>query len=232
MTIAGLQKTTLIDYPGKVSCTVFFTGCNFACPYCHNPDLVAGRLPDGVGLTLQALLTFLGPRRGFLDGVVISGGEPTLSPELMDVCRAIKALGFAIKIDTNGSRPAVLAALLSAGLVDYVAMDLKTLPEQYAPHISPRPCAAAIEETIGLMRASGLAYEFRTTCVDPFVDPTRIAAMARRIQGAPLYALQRLQPANVLAPEFFQPRLQPFSPTEMAALQAAAAPFVQRCIVR
>ena len=232
MTIAGLQKTTLIDYPGKVSCTIFFTGCNFTCPYCHNPDLAAGRLPDGVGLTVEALLAFLAPRRKFLDAVVISGGEPTLAPELADVCRAVKALGFAIKIDTNGSRPAVLAALLCAGLVDYVAMDLKTLPEQYAPHLSRRPCAAALEETIGLLRRSGLAHEFRTTCVAPFVDRTRIAAMAQRIQGAPLYALQRLQSAQVLAPDFFGSRLQAFSSAEMAAFQAAAAPFVQRCIVR
>ncbi|MEE4609146.1 MAG: anaerobic ribonucleoside-triphosphate reductase activating protein [Desulfobacteraceae bacterium] len=232
MPIAGLQKTSLIDYPGLVSCVIFLTGCNFACPYCHNPELARGHLPAGGAMALDALAAFLEERRGFLDAVVITGGEPTLSAELTDIGRAIKSLGYRLKLDTNGSRPKVLAHLLEAGLVDYLAMDLKTLPEEYAPHLSPRPCAQALTESIGIIRNSGLPHEFRTTCVRPFVDIDRIAAMARCIAGAPLYALQALQTESLLNPDFFQTPPAPFTSSEMAQLQAAAAPYVQRCILR
>jgi pyruvate formate lyase activating enzyme len=232
MSIAGLQKTSLIDYPGLVSCVVFLTGCNFACPYCHNPDLARGDLPAGGAMALDDFVAFLEQRRGFLDAVVITGGEPTLSGDLVEICRAIKSLGFLLKLDTNGSRPQVVARLLEAGLVDYLAMDLKTLPEEYAPHLSPRPCAEALTDSIRIIQASGLAHEFRTTCVRPFVDQDRIAAMARRISGAPLYALQALQTESLLNPDFFQPLPAPFSPSEMEQLRAAAAPYVQRCILR
>jgi len=215
-----------------VSCVIFLTGCNFTCPYCHNPELARGRRPAGGAMPLDDLVAFLEARRGFLDGVVVTGGEPTLSPDLADIGRAIKALGFRLKLDTNGSRPKVLAGLLDAGLVDYLAMDLKTLPEEYAPHLSPRPCAAELTESIRIIRASGLPHEFRTTCVRPFVDERRIAAMARCIAGAPLYALQALQTESLLNPNFFQSTPGAFSPSEMEALCAAAAPHVQRCILR
>lgn len=232
MPIAGLQKTTLIDYPGKVACTVFFSGCNFICPYCHNPDLAAGRLPAGGGFRIDALLSFLEERRGFLDAVVFSGGEPTLAPELMDLCREIKGLGFSIKLDTNGSRPSMLSRLIEKGLIDYTAMDLKTLPDRYHPHISPQPCAPVIEASIRFLGQSGAAHEFRTTCALPFVDGPLVAAMGRHIQGAPLWALQSLQTATMLNPGFSETPLTPLSPSEMAALQAIAAPFVERCILR
>lgn len=232
MPIAGLQKTSLIDYPGLVSCVIFLTGCNFTCPYCHNPELARGHLPACGAMGLDALAAFLEERRGFLDAVVITGGEPTLSAELAEIGRTIKSLGYLLKLDTNGSRPKVLAHLLEAGLVDYLAMDLKTLPGEYAPHLSPRPCAGALGESIGIIRTSGLPHEFRTTCVRPFVDLHRIAAMARCIAGAPLYALQALQTANILNPDFFRAPPVAFTPSEMAQLQSAAAPYVQRCILR
>jgi pyruvate formate lyase activating enzyme len=232
MSIAGLQKTSLIDYPGLVSCVLFLTGCNFTCPYCHNPELARGRLPAGGAMPLADLVAFLEERRGFLDAVVITGGEPTLSADLVDLCRAIKSLGYRLKLDTNGSRPQVLARLLETGLVDYLAMDLKSLPEAYAPHLSPRPCARALTDSIRIIRTSGLPHEFRTTCVRPFVDLDRIAAMARCIAGAPLYALQALQTESLLNPDFFAASPGPFSPSEMAQLRTLAAPYVQRCILR
>jgi pyruvate formate lyase activating enzyme len=232
MTIAGLQKTSLIDYPGLVSCVIFLTGCNFACPYCHNPELARGRLPAGGGMALADLAAFLQARQGFLDAVVITGGEPTLSADLVDISRAIKSMGYRLKLDTNGSRPGVLARLLDAGLVDYLAMDLKTLPEEYAPHLSPRPCAQALIDSIRIIQTSGLPHEFRTTCVRPFVDVERIAAMARCITDAPLYALQALQTESLLNPDFFPAPPEPFSSSEMAQLRSAAAPYVQCCILR
>ncbi|MBR9981399.1 MAG: anaerobic ribonucleoside-triphosphate reductase activating protein, partial [Desulfatitalea sp.] len=129
MILAGLQKNSLIDFPGRVSCVAFVTGCNFACPYCHNPMLARGAYPQRI--TVPQLLDFLLPRRKLIDGVVISGGEPTLHPGLPDLCRAIRNAGMAVKLDTNGSRPAVLDRLIHLGLVDFVAMDIKTAPASY-----------------------------------------------------------------------------------------------------
>jgi len=183
-------------------------------------------------MALDDFVAFLRQRRGLLDAVVITGGEPTLSADLVDIGQAIKSLGYRLKLDTNGSRPQVLARLLEAGLVDYLAMDLKTLPEAYAPHLSPRPCAEALTDSIRIIRTSGLPHEFRTTCVRPFINLDRIAAMARCIAGAPLYALQALRTESLLNPDFFKVPPAPFSPSEMEQLRTAAAPYVQRCIVR
>ena len=232
MHIAGIQKISLIDYPGMLSAVLFFTGCNFHCPYCHNPDLARGRLPADGGFSRERVLTFLRQRAGFLDAVVISGGEPTLTPDLDSLCSAVKDLGYLVKLDTNGSRPAVLERLLAAGLIDYVAMDLKTPPESYPPHISAAPCAAALDRSIALLRGARVGYEIRTTCTPFFVDAARIADMARRVAGAPLYALQAFESGTILNPAFFDGGPPPFGPEEMAALQAAAAPYVARCIVR
>ena len=174
--IAGLQKMTLLDYPGKVACTVFLQGCNFACPFCHNSQL----LPfDGEPfMTEEALLSFLEKRRGILDGVCITGGEPTLYPGLEALLRQIKALGYCVKLDTNGSRPAVLKALVEEGLVDYVAMDIKNGPDRYAetagmsPSLLPR-----IEESMVFLMAGAVDYEFRTTVVAEFHDEISVAGM-------------------------------------------------------
>ena len=127
--ISGLQKMTLLDYPGKVACTVFLQGCNFRCPFCHNSDLLP-RSGEPL-MTEDAFLQFLKKRQGLLDGVCVSGGEPTLQPGLEALLRQIKALGFAVKLDTNGSRPDVLKTLVSEKLVDYVAMDAKNGPDAY-----------------------------------------------------------------------------------------------------
>ena len=127
--IAGLQKMTLLDYPGKVACTVFLQGCNFRCPFCHNSDLLGKDGPEPI--SEETLLTFLKKRVGLLDGVCITGGEPTLQPGLKALIEKIKELGFLVKLDTNGTRPDVMKELVQAGLVDYVAMDVKNSPEHY-----------------------------------------------------------------------------------------------------
>ena len=127
MRIGGLQKNSLIDYPGKISSVIFLSGCNFDCPFCHNPDLVRGCLSYTADLCSPDVCQFLKQRRGFLDGVVISGGEPTLDENLMDFCESIKQLGYPIKLDTNGSRPRILKQLIDDGLIDYIAMDLKQI---------------------------------------------------------------------------------------------------------
>lgn len=182
MRIVGLQKMTLLDYPGKVACTVFLGGCNFRCPFCHNGGLLDGEAPEV--MTQAELLTFLKSRRGLLDGVCITGGEPTLSPQLPQLLTEIKALGFDVKLDTNGSRPKVLKQLVEAGVVDYVAMDVKNCPDRYAATVG-LSCAPldALEESLRFLMEGNVSYELRTTVVREFHDEDAILAMGKWLYG-------------------------------------------------
>lgn len=165
--IAGLQKMTLLDFPGKVACTVFLQGCNFRCPFCHNSSLLGAG--EDTPISPEELLTFLKKRQGLLDGVCITGGEPTLSPELRPLLQEIKALGFAVKLDTNGSRPEILKELVNDGLVDYVAMDIKNCPDRYRETTGcDRLDLSKIEESMVFLMEGDLDYEFRTTVVQEF----------------------------------------------------------------
>ena len=167
MNIAGLQKMTLLDFPGKVACTVFLQGCNFRCPFCHNGEILDGSADPF--LTADELLEFLSKRKGLLDGVCITGGEPTLQPDLPELLDAIKALGFAVKLDTNGNRPDVLQSLLSKGLVDYVAMDIKNSPQLYGQTVGiPNFSVDKISQSVQILMTGATAYEFRTTVVSEY----------------------------------------------------------------
>jgi pyruvate formate lyase activating enzyme len=232
MVIGGIQKHSLIDYPGKVGCVVFLAGCNLDCPYCHNPQLTGepGSGPDRIAP--EDALAFLAQRRGFLDGVVISGGEPTLHPGLPDFCARIKSLGYPVKLDTNGSRPQMLRRLIRAGLVDYLAMDIKTEPERYEGGIASRFDCSALLASLQLILESGLDYEFRTTCAKPLVTPGAIESIARRIQGCRRYCLQAFRENVILHPEFFGGADPACSVEEMAHLRRIAEPWVQTCMVR
>jgi pyruvate formate lyase activating enzyme len=227
--LSGLQKTSLIDYPGKVSCVAFFAGCNLCCPYCHNPELARGRSPGHIGL--KEFVEFLTPRCGLIEGVVLSGGEPTLSPDLEDVCSAVHQVGLPVKLDTNGTRPHILERLIERGMVDYIAMDLKTVPSRYAPFLAAEDVGALLTQSIRLIMQGNVDYEFRTTCVRPFVDEEMIAGMAGAIQDARLYVLQAFKPRVLLRPAFFS--ADPgFSRQEMERLSDLAAPWVQKCLLR
>ena len=176
MKIVGIQKLTLLDYPGKVACTVFLNGCNFRCPYCHNAEL----LGDGEEvMTVAGLLAFLRKRQGILEGVCITGGEPTLHPELPALLGEVRALGYAVKLDTNGYRPEILEAVLSQGLVDYVAMDLKNGPEGYAETVGLAQVELAkIRQSIRLLMDSPVDFELRTTVANPLHSGETITSMA------------------------------------------------------
>lgn len=230
MDAAGLQKNSLIDFPGKVGCVVFLSGCNFACPYCHNPQLARGEYPDRI--TFDRLLDFVTERRGFLDGVVITGGEPTLQTDLPDWCRTFRQNGLSVKLDTNGSRPDTLAALIRDKAVDYIAMDIKTAPADYGPPLCPSADAPGITRSIELIMNSGMPYEFRTTCVKPFIDQFKIGDIGRAIQNARQWTLQTFRSDTLLKPDFFDRTDPGFSPEAMAGLQQVAAGWVQKCIVR
>ena len=232
MPIGGLLKNSLIDYPGKVSCVLFLAGCNFNCPYCHNPDLVLNHNGDSLSAVSEQMDRFLASRRDFLDGVVISGGEPTLQPQLTGLCQRIKAHGYSVKLDTNGSRPAVIRRLIDDGLVDYVAMDIKTDPFAYWPRIQKTYKPDRILDSIRIIMDSAPAYEFRTTCVKPFVDLAVIETIGQLIRGADHYVLQRFRDTIVLCPEFFHNSPPALTDDEMLQLQKAALPYVKRCSIR
>lgn len=192
MTFDGLQKMTLLDFPGKIACTLFTHGCNFRCPFCHNPGLVVE------GATAQYaeedILSFLKTRQGLLDGVCITGGEPTLQKGLSSFIKRVRALGFAVKLDTNGALPDVLQALLDDGLLDYVAMDIKSSPKRYAeavgiPHFDITP----VQKSVALLEQSGVAHEFRTTVVKELHDEQAIQDIGDWLAGNAKYFLQQFQ---------------------------------------
>lgn len=214
MKICGLQKLTLLDFPGRMACTVFLNGCNFRCPYCHNSELLENAVEPV--MTEEALLTFLRKRQGILEGVCVTGGEPTLHPELPDFLRRIKALGYRIKLDTNGYRPAVMQNLIREGLVDYVAMDIKNSPDQYGPTVGlAHPDLEKIEESIRILLSGEVEYEFRTTLVRPLHSAESVAAMGRW-----LWEVGR----GRKAPRLF---LQPFVDRDTVPLAGLAAPNTQ-----
>lgn len=189
MNIAGLEKCSCVDYPGRLAAVVFTAGCNWNCFYCHNRPLLN---PQGGASRLapETVLDWLARRRGFLDAVVISGGEPTLQAGLDEFIRAVRALGFAVKLDTNGTRPAVLRALLEEHLLDFVAMDIKAPLEKYEAVCGVPVDPRALDESIELLLAGEVDYEFRTTVI-PQLTADDVRAIAARIRGAKRYVLQQ-----------------------------------------
>lgn len=190
MKIHGLQKMTLLDFPGRVACTVFLGGCDFRCPFCHNFELI-----DGTAQPVMddaELLSFLEKRKGLLDGVAFTGGEPCLHKDLPELMKKIRDMGFGVKLDTNGFHPELLRQILDAGLVDYVAMDVKNSPEKYAATCGlDKIDLAPIRESIALLMRSGMDYEFRTTVVDEFHEEADFEKIGEMIRGARRYFLQQ-----------------------------------------
>lgn len=228
--IGGFQKNSFIDYPGKISCVIFLTGCNFTCPYCHNPELARGETPESH--TLEEIRDFLSARKGLIDGVVISGGEPTLQTNLPNLCESIRKLGFPVKLDTNGSRPEMLKQLIRKEVIDYIAMDIKTDPFQYAPVFHPENQSEAILESMKLIQESGLPHEFRTTCCKPIITGAVIETIARRLLRSDRYVLQRFHPNRVLNPDFFRRIPGEISPVEINEWKQIAAKYGSEVEIR
>lgn len=189
MIIKGLQKTTLLDFPGKVACTIFTGGCNFRCPFCHNASLVIA--PSNTDtISEEELFDFLNKRRAILDGVCITGGEPLLQKDIEDFIIKIRDLGYAVKLDTNGAFPEKLRDILSKGLVDYVAMDIKNSKEKYSLTCGTPVDTGKISESISLLIGGDIPYEFRTTVVRELHEPQDIENIGEWISGAERYFLQ------------------------------------------
>jgi pyruvate formate lyase activating enzyme len=191
MDLYGLQKLTLLDYPGRTACTVFLAGCNLRCPFCHNfemtPADAASQIPG------ETFFSFLNKRKGLLDGVVVTGGEPCMRPDLADFLKEVKDLGFQVKLDTNGFFPARLREVLQKGLADYVAMDIKNSPEKYAATVGLPDAELrldAVKESISVIMNSSADYEFRTTIMREWHEESDIRAIGEMIRGAKRYCLQ------------------------------------------
>ncbi|HAJ28010.1 MAG TPA: anaerobic ribonucleoside-triphosphate reductase activating protein [Syntrophus sp. (in: bacteria)] len=197
MKIGGLQKVSLIDYPGKIGAVVFTQGCNFRCPYCHNPELVNPTLFRET-IPEESVIAFLKTRRGKLEAVTVTGGEPTLQEGLPSFLQRIKDLGFLVKIDTNGSFPAAIAILLQKGLVDYFAMDIKGPLDKYEILIHARVKIEDIKESIALITGSSVSHEFRTTLAASLLTGKDILEIAGLIPSARRYVLQRFVPSKLL----------------------------------
>jgi pyruvate formate lyase activating enzyme len=197
MRIGGIQKVSLIDYPGQISAVVFTQGCNFRCPYCHNPELVN---PDLYGDIQEeaGILSFLDLRRGKLDAVTLTGGEPTLQEDLPDFIRKIREMDYLVKLDTNGAFPEVLKTLIDQGELAYVAMDIKAPLNRYKAVTRAAVDPAKIRESVDILMASGIDYEFRTTAVPSLITKKDLVAIAREIGSARRYIVQRFNSSKTL----------------------------------
>lgn len=220
--IKGLEKFSSKDFPGHISSTVFLGGCPFRCPYCHNAELV---LDPGSVRTVPAdvFLSFLDERRNWLDGICISGGEPLMHDDIEELAEIIKDRGLLVKIDTNGSFPGALENLISKGLVDWIAMDIKAPLERYREVTRSEVDVERVARSSDIIRNSGLPYYFRTTVVPGLVGPDDVLAIGEWLRGAGEYVLQPFLPQNTLDPEFM--KVRPYAREDLAAMAEAAKPY-------
>ncbi|MFA5406345.1 MAG: anaerobic ribonucleoside-triphosphate reductase activating protein [Candidatus Nanoarchaeia archaeon] len=229
ISIVGLQKTTVIDYPGKVACTVFLPNCDFRCPFCHNPSLInsVSSLPV---ISEDEFFSFVDSRKGWLEGVCITGGEPLLSSGLYEFIKMIKAKGLLVKLDTNGSLPKLLKRLIDAKLLDYLAMDIKASPERYSEAAGVRVNLTDIQESINLIRSSGVPYEFRTTVLPRLHSRDDFIKIGEWLDGSDLYSLQQFRNGEVLDPSYKDERA--YSEADLKEFAKLLKPYFKKVVLR
>ena len=220
MNVQGYQKLTLLDFPGAVACTVFTGGCNLRCPFCHNAGLVL--TPNEEDSMEKEVLTFLSRRKGLLEGVCVTGGEPLLQPDLEDFIRRVKEMGYRVKLDTNGSMPERLEALLATGLIDYVAMDVKSSPKGYSKATGASIGSDVFEKSIRLLQKSGVAHEFRTTAVKGIHTLEDFAEIGKWLASDSPYFIQTFVDSHNLIGS----GCDAFSESETRALLDAVRPYL------
>lgn len=228
MIIYGLQKLSLLDYPGKTACTVFTGGCNFRCPYCHNASLVVG-LNEVEPIDYDEFFAFLNKRKNILDGVCITGGEPLLQPDIEDFIREIKLLGYSVKLDTNGSFPDKLKHLIDEKLIDYVAMDIKNSPEKYSVTAGiSEPVFSKINKSVELLLSNAVDYEFRTTVVKELHSKEDFVSVGEWIKGAKRYFIQSfIDSGDILGGTF-----SAYSKSELEAIRDLMLSYVKETHIR
>ena len=229
MLIGGLQKSSLVDYPGKICAIIFTQGCNFRCPYCHNPELVKPELFEKP-IPEDEIFSFLKNRKGKLDAVEITGGEPTLQKDLLDFIRKIKDMGFLIKLDSNGTNPKIVKKAISDGIVDYLAMDVKAPIDKYSETVGVDVDTVKIKESIDLIMGSGLDYEFRTTIVKSLLSKDDIIKIGKLIQGAKNYFLQRFVPTKTLDERYMKE--ETYSDEDFEYIKNVVGRYVKNCGIR
>ncbi len=231
MKIAGLQKLTLIDYPGHLACTVFLPGCNFRCPWCYSRELV---LPEEIEkqpiIPEKEFFDFLKERIGLLQGVVVCGGEPTIFQDIPEFMEKIKKMGYLTKLDTNGSNPEIIEELINKNLVDYIAMDVKLPKEKYSMIFKGKISVDDIQKSINLLKEGRVDYEFRTTVVPTIHEKEDILAIVQWIKPARRYFLQNFRAEKTIDPSF--EKIKPYSRDFLLELQKLIAPFFETCQVR
>lgn len=231
MKIAGFIRTTLLDWDGKVACTIYLAGCDFRCPYCHNKDIVLNS--DTVEeMDEEKIMDYIRDNADFLDGVVISGGEPTLNKDLSRLIRRIRDMGLKIKIDTNGCHPDVLDDLIGAGYIDFAAMDIKAplTKERYSAVAGTDVDPAKLKRSIGIIMDSGIDYEFRTTVAPILIKPDDIEAICKDIRGAKCYCLHQFRPKICLNGSF--EALDPYKDSIILDMAETAKGYVKKVKVR
>lgn len=233
MLLSGIQKFTLLDFPGHIACILFTGGCNYRCGFCHNPEFV---LPEELAklrknfIPEEAALNFLKKRRGMLDGVVISGGEPTIMPDLERFIRKVRNLGFAVKLDTNGNHPEVLRSLIGKGLVDYVAMDFKTSLSGYRALVGNGADEMKLRESIELLKEGAVEYEFRTTLIREVHTPAILKTMCKTLSGVKRLYLQTFRSGITLDPAFRD--FHGFNPDETREIAKLFSESVEEVFIR
>ncbi len=229
MNIKGIHKTSLIDFPGRISSVFFTGGCNLRCGYCHNPELAcnSGCLRS---YSNDEALGFIKKRRGIIDGVTISGGEPTISGNRESFIGAVKEMSVAVKIDTNGLNPAVVARLADRGLVDYVAIDIKTSPKKYDFVVGRHVDFSRVAETVGIIKNSGIEYELRTTCIPGYVTLEDFGSIGAALGRVKRYFLQQFVPDVTLDESFHD--LRPYAVETLHGFRAYVATFADLCELR
>lgn len=227
MKIGGLQKCSLIDFPGKICAIVFTIGCNFRCPYCHNPELVDETSEE---ISEDEIFTFLESRKNLLDAVTITGGEPTVHDDLIPFIKKIKAMGFQVKLDTNGTNPSVIEAVQEQQLIDYIAMDIKAPVSMYEKTVGRPVNKDAIHKSIALIMSGTVPYEFRTTVVKTLLSPEDIRAIGADIRGASHYYLQKFVPTKTLNPTFL--RKTTYTDAEFEEMRTMMGTYVKTCNIR
>ncbi len=228
MIFGGLQRFSLIDYPGELAAIVFTIGCNFRCPYCHNPELVNGTAER---IVESDVLDFLNRRKGKLTAVSITGGEPTIhGKELLSFIKTVKDLGYKMKIDTNGTNPELLETLIKEKLIDYVAMDIKAPLDRYGEVVRTNVDTSLIEKSIDLILDGKVPYEFRTTVLKGMLDENDIEKTLKAIKGARLYCIQNFTPTKTLDPSFLHKR--DLSKRDLEKLKILSEKYVKICQIR
>lgn len=228
MNISGIQKLTLLDFPGKLACTVFTSGCNFRCPFCHNASLVLPGMSEHIDES--EVFSFLKKREGILEGVCITGGEPCLQSDLESFIGKVKALGFSVKLDTNGSFPEKLSALLEKGLLDYVAMDIKTSPERYAEvtGVTNESFFENVKKSVELLKECGIPHEFRTTTAKELQNAEDFLKIGQWLKGEKRYFLQQYESSGELVGK----EMTPYEKEELEEFKKLMENFVEDVEIR